>query len=113
MALYRTLRSLNHDGTRVLRDQVLTLTWPQETIDKLIEVGVLAHVSPPPLTELPGWGARAKKLTAQDITDADQFLEADDSSLAKALRVKPVTVKRLKQEVTRWLQPDQDEGCCG
>lgn len=112
--LYRTLRSLNHDGKRILRDRIISPTWPASTIDKLLEIGVLARVSTPPLTEIPGWETRAKKLVAHDILNAEQFLEADDVLLAKWLKNKPVTVKRLKTEVNRWLQPEKDkDGCCG
>lgn len=113
MALYRTLRSLNHHGKRIERDRVLILTWPPETIDKLIEVGSLARVSPPPLTELPGWKTRAGKLVSHDILDAGQFLEAEEAKLARALRNRPETIRRLKAEVIRWLQPEREEGCCG
>jgi len=113
MALYRTLRSLNHGGRRIERDQVLMLDWSQATLDKLLEVGVIAQVSPPPLAELPAWKARAGKLVAHGILDAGQFLEADDALLAKYLRNRPDTIKRLKVEIIRWLQPEKDRGCCG
>ena len=113
MTLYRTLRSLNHGGRRIERDRVLSLNWDQPRLEKLLELGLIARVSPPPLIELPGWKARAKKLAAHDITDAGEFLEADDALLAKHLRNRPDTIKRLKTEVTRWMQPEQDKGCCG
>jgi hypothetical protein len=113
MALYRTLRSLNHNGNRIERDRVLTLTWAQETIDRLVEVGALARISPPPLSELPGWKTRAGKLASHDILDAGQFLEAEEAMLTKALRCRIDTVQRLKEEVARWLQPEKEEGCCG
>ncbi len=111
--LYRTLRSLNHAGVRIPRDSVISPTWPQATLDRLLEVGVIARVAAPPLTEIPNWKTRAKKLARHDVTDAEQFLEADDALLARWLGVKPATVERLKTEVSRWLQPEKDEGCCG
>ena len=113
MTLYRTLRSLNHGGKRIERDRVLSLNWDQPRLDKLLELGLIARVSPPPLTELPGWKPRAKKLAAHDILDAEQFIETDDALLANYLRNRSGTITRLKLEVTRWLQPDQDKGCCG
>ena len=113
MALYRIMRSLHHGGNRIERNTVQSLHWDRARLDKLLELGLIARVSPPPLTELPAWKARAGKLATHDILDAEQFLETDDALLAKYLRVRPDTVKRLKIDVTRWLQPEQTKGCCG
>lgn len=109
MALYRIMRSLS---SGIKRDTVQSLHWDRARLDKLLELGLIARVSPPPLTELPAWKARAEKLAAHDILDAEQFLETDDALLAKYLRNKPGTIKRLKTDVTRWLQPEQTQGCC-
>jgi hypothetical protein len=113
MALYRALRSLTRGNGTIARDGIDRLAGlAEESVAKLEELGYVARVSPPPLAELPGWEARARLLLPPGIMDAGQFLECDGDRLAGYLGEDGETVRRLKEEIIRWLQPDREEGCC-
>jgi len=114
MPLYRVLRSLAKGRERIPRNSISLLRrLDPEAIQVLLAKGSIARVAPPPLTELPGWERRARRLRVRGIVDAEQFLEADDAQLAEALRQDQLAVTRLREEVIRWLQPDGASGCCG
>jgi len=103
--MYRALRRLDRGKGKIIEiGKPTRLQWlNSEQIAKLLEVGAVAEIHPPPLAELPGWRTRAKKLKSKGIEDAAQFLASEDAELARALRVKLPTVKRLKADVERWL----------
>jgi hypothetical protein len=115
MSLYRTLRSLTGKGGRIPANEILILDWDEARLNKLLELRIIAHVSPPPLSELPGWAARARRLARNcSIQDAEQFLEADNQILRKCLgKREGAEVENLKQEVLKWLQPAKRRKDCG
>lgn len=108
MAYYRILRDLSKGNKIIKIGQITSLSGlPQATLDRLAEVGAIAEVSPPPLSELPGWQTRAAKLEATGIITATQFLELKDYELIKKLfRVKDETIEAWKKQITDiWLSP--------
>jgi hypothetical protein len=108
MAYYRILRDLSKGNKIVKTGQITSLAGlPQATVDKLEKVGAIAEVSPPPLSELPGWQTRAVKLADTGIITATQFLELKDYEIVKKLfRVKDETVEAWKKQITDiWLAP--------
>lgn len=96
MALYRALSRLSGVAERGALTPLAHLT--PEQIGKLERTGAVARVSPPPLSELPGWSARAGKLAKVGIVDAEQLAEVDTQLIRSALRVKEETARRYKQE---------------
>jgi hypothetical protein len=114
MPLYRVLRSLSRKDQVIPRDSIGSLTWlSEESATKLLAVGSIARVSSPPLTELPDWDGRTRRLAVRGIFDAEQFLLADDGDLAEWTGHSVDTVRLWKEEVIRWLQPDEmKRGCC-
>lgn len=79
----------------------------EEQIGQLLVVGAIAPVTAPPLDVLPGWSRRAAMLAPLGIVNADQLLEADPETVCQPLKVKPETVKRWQEEVTRQLTAPQ------
>ena len=72
----------------------------------LAGTGALKIINGPPLTELPGWTRRAELLAEADIMTADQFLEADDELIQRAVGYHSVkAVVQWKEDVRRWLMP--------
>ena len=69
--------------------------------------GKIAPVSTPPLSAIPGWTARAKKLEGKKIAKPEQFLEAPSDEMATLFSVTSRTVERWKLELLGWIEsPD-------
>ena len=108
MATYRVLQKL-HVGKSGFLDKgsMSRLEWLNEKqIDRLELVGAVSRVKPPPLIALPGFSLRARKMeevTQGKIENAEQFLEADNSELAKLMEVKETTIEKWKKEAMKWL----------
>jgi hypothetical protein len=109
MPLYRALTKLSSgvDCGQLTRLEHLT----PEQIAKLEQVGAVARVAAPPLSELPDWASRAGKLAKAGIQDAEQFLDAEIPVISRALHVKAETAARYQDEVKAWLviQPSTEE----
>jgi len=111
MAMYRVLHKLSIGKGRVLHPGSFNrLEWLNEQgIERLTTKGAVSRVNPPPLAVLPGWSRRAEKareVSGGKILDAEQFLEADDATLAEWMAVKATTVARWKSEIVKWLTAD-------
>lgn len=111
MAMYRVLRRLSVGKGRILHPGSFNrLEWlGEQGLAILTEKGSISRIQPPPLAVLPGWSRRAEKITevtGGEITDAEQFLEADDKKLSDLMGVKPATVGRWKDEIVKWLTTD-------
>ena len=103
MPLYRALQRLSGVCERGALTPLSHLT--PEQIAKLEQSGGVARVSAPPLSELPGWSARAEKLAKVGLHDAEQLIEADPKLIRSALRVKDETAQRYQQEARSFLMP--------
>jgi len=111
-ALYRVLRQL-HAGKRglIYAGSLTRLEWlGDDGIEKLVAVGAVSEVQPPPLAVLPGWKRRAAPLAKMDIVDVTQFLLADTDAIAQQVGRKAATVEMWKREVEGWLQADPPSG---
>jgi hypothetical protein len=109
--MYRVLHRLNVGKGRILHPGSFNrLEWLNERgVERLTAKGAISRVNPPPLAVLPGWSRRAEKITevaGGEITNAEQFLEADDEKLAEWMKVKPAVIKRWKGEIMKWLTTD-------
>lgn len=103
--LYRVLKTLSLGEGKVLRVGEFTrLEWLTEgQAARLMAVGAVSEVAPPPLAEIPGWQARSERLQAIGIKDAAEFLEADPHRIAETMKVKAATIVRWQAEVKKWL----------
>lgn len=114
MALYRMRRNSTKGSKKLVKGQIIPGdTFTPEAIDKLLAVGAISRVSTPPLSEVYGWEARAKKLFMVGIDTVEEFLEADVSKVATQLKVSRATVQRLRTELEQLLAPPPRDGCEG
>ena len=115
MATYRVLQKLHVGKNRFIeKGSMSRLEWLNEQqVERLELVGAVSRVKPPPLIALPGFSLRARKIdevTQGKIENAEQFLEADNSELAKLMEVKEATIEKWKKEAMKWLTVDPVEG---
>ena len=110
--LYRVLKKLSLGDDKEIKIGGFTkLEWLTEAqVSRLMAVGAVSDVAPPPLSEIPGWQGRAKKLTVLGIEDAVQLLEEEPHILAPKLKVRPATIVRWQAEVRRWLTVEPRRG---
>lgn len=99
MTLYRLNTTLDYPGGQY--GAVMFLDLPETTINILLEQELISIAHPPPLSLLPGWTVRAKKLKTDDV---EEFLTMDDATVAKALRIPSKDVPLLKQSVLHYLK---------
>ena len=107
MAIYRVLRRLDRGRGRIIEPGTLTrLEWLRdrpEDVLRLLNVGAVAEVSPPPLAVLDGWQERSKRLAEWDIHDAVQLMEANAELLADQVGVRPRTIRKWQQQAEECL----------
>ncbi len=102
--MYRVLRPIEAGNEPIERGTLSDLKGLSEkTIKQFLDLGIIARVAAPPLSVLPGWSARIKKLEKIGVQDADQFLSADDAILASALRIGAERIDALKIEIRHHL----------
>lgn len=103
MTMYRIINNLTYKGDVIPGGSIQALVLDDEKIDKLIEVGAIAPVEPPPLAILPGWDARSKRLAPWHIITVSDLLEADVAELARDVRLKPATIREWQKSVVEYL----------
>ena len=103
--VYRVLKKLSLGEDKELKVGEFTrLEWlTGDKVARLMKVGAVSEVAPPPLSELPGWKARAERLAAVGVGDTLEFLETDPKDIAKRMKVRPATIVRWQGEVKKWL----------
>ena len=103
--LYRVLKNLSLGEDNTLKAGEFTrLEWlTGEKVARLMAVGAVSEVAPPPLSEIPNWKSRAKRLRQMGIGNVVELLEAEPQIVASALKVKPATIKRWQAEAKKWL----------
>ncbi|KPJ77282.1 MAG: hypothetical protein AMJ81_00025 [Phycisphaerae bacterium SM23_33] len=103
MALYRVLKSLttgHQPGDIVSGDR-----FESRVLAALVKVRAISEVRPPPLSELPGWEARAEKLREIGVVTVRDFLEADDDKVRELFNYKRTsTVAKWKTEAEKWVR---------
>lgn len=104
MALYRVLNSLRLSDTRTIQrgDFITSADYPQESLDKLEEVGAIGLLHAPPLSELPNFDG-TEQLAAIGIISADQLLEQPIDEISNHLNIDVSTVRQWRTEVSDWL----------
>ena len=116
MAYYRVMENLTV-GNRIERmGTVIQLNMKAETIQKLVNLGAIAPLKTPPLSELDDyWQNKITKLKGIGVITAVDFLEKDNETLANTLKIKEPRINEIKQElINQWLQPlTIEKDCCG
>jgi hypothetical protein len=107
MALYRVLKRLGRGKGKIIEPGTLSrLEWLGERpddIQRLIAVGAVAEVAPPPLAVLPGWELRSEKLVQCDVIHVVHLLEANAELLAEKVGVQPRTIHKWQREAEECL----------
>lgn len=104
MALYRVLNSLQMSNRVIPRgDFVTSAEYSQEALDKLDEVGAVALLHAPPLSELPDFDGMAEQLAAVGIISADQLLELPIDEIVNRTNADVATVRQWRVDVANWL----------
>lgn len=109
--MYRALKTLDTGGgKRIYPGSLVWLEWLDEAgINALRTVGAICDVHPPPLSILPGWERRSKRVEKLGLLDVVAFMEAATGEVAGALGIKPSTVDRWKDEVSSWLSVKEEQ----
>ena len=103
MTLYRALKSLQTKrGLIPAGDFISSTAMPPAALAKLEEVGALAVLHAPPLSELPDFEG-AEPLATIGIVNADQLLEADSGKIIERLNIDVTTFHAWCVEVSNWL----------
>ena len=105
--LYRLLDNLSYKDGRFLA--VGTLQRLDDLSDRvigiLLENGAIAVPATPPLSTLPGWETRAKRLERScEIVTIMELLDADPARIAATLRTRTDTVKAWQAEAEQFIQ---------
>jgi len=75
----------------------------QKDIQKMIDLGRISEVKPPPLSILPGWTSRAAKLAEVGIKDVSQLASADIGQVAEELDVSEEGLQESVADALRWI----------
>lgn len=111
MAIYRIHRDLAKGNTHIAAGSLCSLDGMGEAaIDKLVSLGIISRIAPPPLSEIPGWATRAARLKTVGIIDVEEFLEADAALLAKTLKVRVSTIEDWREQIRAAMQTSQAAG---
>lgn len=106
--MYRVIRALQVGSTIIEKGAIGTFDQLNPgALRRLLEMGLIAKVSPPPLKVLPKWAGRAAKLEAIGVITAADFMTAEDRTLAQTLRIGAAQVATLKQELRESLKAPQ------
>jgi hypothetical protein len=102
MPLYRILQRISKGGS--VGDIVPCYTWPGEHREKLEEVGAIAMIATPPLSELPGWEERATLLEIEGVLMLDEFVCTDAKILASILSATAGEIEQWKKELLSFVK---------
>lgn len=110
--LYRVLTNLGKKDRVITEGSLIDPSeFSSEAIDKLLRMGKIAPVASPPLSVLPNWKTRAKKLEALGIITIEQLIECKDiNKLAEDLDSNPVVVNSWINEARKKLEAPAKPG---
>ena len=105
MKLYRALKPLDRGKGKVIgRGQVTTLHWlNDEQIALLEHRGAVNEISAPPLSKMPLPKSALAKMKRAKMEDVGDLLMGNPAELARALKVRPATAAKWRDEVARLL----------
>lgn len=111
MSMYRIHLPITEKGGMLYPGSMVKREWSAEKREVLLLVGAVSPVYGPPLRELPGWKTRAETLAPAEIVRAEDFLDADEKTLAKLLNAKVDTIRKYKTELQEfWLTAPNGNG---
>ena len=101
MAIYRALRDLSVGKKTIYHGDIFSSDRLQpEALKALEEQQKIAPANLPPVVAIPRLKAKRAALAKINVITAGDFLETDDSALAKALKSTEQEVKLYKAELT-------------
>lgn len=104
MTLYRVHKTLAIKDQRVPRGSLVPLTFPHDTIARLIEHGAISVAETPPLAILPGWEQYLETAGRGGLKTAGDFLESDNAALSSLFNLDCAIIQRMKDALIRdWL----------
>ena len=103
MRYYRALKDLSTGHKRY--DLVPETALKPEAIPILVQTRAIGPLLGPPLSDIPGWQLRARRLAPHGIIYAHDVLEGDHAQIAAIMRVRESTVARWEAELLQWFQP--------
>ena len=109
MVMYRLMKNLIFGERIVPRGSIKRLGLDDEAIAILLERGAIALIASPPISEIPLWGKKAKKLEEVGVLLVEHLLEADEAKIAEHMDVTKEAVQAWKKELAGWLQPPLPE----
>ena len=109
MVMYRLMKNLIFGERIVPRGSIKRLGLDDEAIAILLERGAIALISSPPISEIPLWGKRAKKLEGAGILLVEHLLETNEAKIAEHMGATKEMVQAWKKELASWLQPPPPE----
>jgi hypothetical protein len=104
--LYRALTNLGKKERVIPAGSLIDPSeFAIEALDALLRKGKIAPVASPPLSVLPNWKTRAKKLEASGISTIEQLLECGDiEKLAKEMKTSKVIIQSWIAEARKKLE---------
>lgn len=101
--LFRTCRNMRYKKGSVPPGTLVWLDKPEEIIQRLLELEVIAPIRYPPLEELPGWEERGPHLEMEGVRGVEDFLARDAEELAELLEESVEQVEGWQRQLTAWL----------
>ena len=99
--IYRALRDLGLGKKTIYAGQIFQASRLQPDVLAILEnQKKVAPANLPPIVALPRFKSKRAALDKIGITNAGDFLEADTSALAKALKSTEAEVKQIQAELT-------------
>lgn len=97
--IYRALQNLDAGKKKIAEGTIFPANYLQpKAAATLLKMELIAIVQFPPLKVLPRWKNQSTKLAKVGIVTAGDFIEADNATLAKSLKVSEAEVKQYKDE---------------
>ena len=98
--IYRALRDLSIGKTIVQTGELFKSERLRPDALEILEgMGKVAPASLPPMAALPRFKSKAAALAKIEVKTAGDFLEMDDSVLAKALKSTEAEIRQIKAEM--------------
>lgn len=101
--LVRALKNINIAGEKIERGDLVDLPLSEGSLKQLVDRGVISPVQSPPLTALPDFEYKARRLGNLGYVTAASVLEVSPETLAEQLGYTVSTAERWQSEIREWL----------
>lgn len=109
--MYRALANLDKGKGIITKGSVfMGEVISPAALEVLVERGLVAKVSAPPLAILPGWKGRAGKLAKKGIETVEDLVKAEPGVIEAVLHIKSDVAEALKAEALNFLRAPEPQG---